>query len=129
MLSSLILEKRKKIDQLCVSTVYITIVSQTTESFTNPPTSLFLVYYTKKNKTAVIFKTAQWNNPSRWQHNIFLNKWPQFCSLTLIFLLKNSHHLYFFFLYHYFSDGIDKAVTILLPLLYCSSLAYSKKNL
>lgn len=39
--------KKKRIEQttvhtqLCVFTVYITIVSQTTESFTNPPTSLF----------------------------------------------------------------------------------------
>jgi len=40
-------KSKKKIEQttvhtqLCVFTVYITIVSQTTESFTNPPTSLF----------------------------------------------------------------------------------------
>lgn len=46
-LSDCLRYKSKKIEQttvhtqLCVFTVYITIVSQTTESFTNPPTSLF----------------------------------------------------------------------------------------
>ena len=89
-------------------TVYITIVSQTTESFTNPPKKPLLVY--KNEKIQLLPSLEQLNEIiPPYDDNIifFYKKRPQFCSLTLKTLSPQILTSFYFF-----SHGIGKAVVI-----------------